>query len=65
MTEIRKIELLELEQWGKMKRIDGEGADTMLAAELCSSSSDTRDATHVRVCAFKFKLLSLYTNILT
>lgn len=46
---MRKIVPLVLEQWGRVRRIDGEGADTMLAAELCKSTTDKRDATHVRV----------------
>ena len=44
---MRKIVPLELEQWGKVRRVDGEGADTMLAAELCKSADDRRDATYV------------------
>ena len=46
---MQKIDALELEQWGKVRQVDGEGADTMLAAELCKSADDRRDATHVRV----------------
>lgn len=38
-----------IEQWGKVRRIDGGGGDTMVAALLGRASLDRRDATHVRV----------------
>jgi hypothetical protein len=37
-------------EYGKVKRIDSEAGDTMRSCNLGKKTSDTRDATFVRVC---------------
>jgi hypothetical protein len=41
-----------IEQWGKVRRIDGDGGDTMVASALATKQRDSRDATFVRVRIF-------------
>ena len=47
---VKKVQPLVLHQWGKVRRIDGEDADTMVAADIGQRHSDQRDASYVRVC---------------
>jgi hypothetical protein len=39
----------DIEEWGKVRRIDSDAGDTMQASSLRVARDDTRDATHVRV----------------
>jgi hypothetical protein len=39
----------EIEEWGKVRRVDSSAGDTMRASSLVVSRDDTRDATYVRV----------------
>ena len=43
------LECAEIEQWGKVRRIDSDAGDTMHASSLRIPRDDTRDATYVRV----------------
>lgn len=47
-TVRRLINLDEIEQWGKIRRL-GEG-DTMIASSLASKYDGKRDSTYIRVC---------------
>jgi hypothetical protein len=53
----------EIEQWGKVRRIDSDVGDTMHASSLRISRDDTRDATYVRVCYLISLCLSVSLNI--
>jgi hypothetical protein len=39
----------EIEEWGKVRRIDSDAGDTMRSSSLGISRDDARDATYVRV----------------
>jgi hypothetical protein len=39
----------EIEEWGKVRRIDSNAGDTMRTSSLGVIRDDTRDATYVRV----------------
>ena len=39
----------DIEEWGKVRRIDSDAGDTMQASSLRVTQDDTRDATYVRV----------------
>jgi hypothetical protein len=38
-----------VEEWGKVRRIDSDAGDTMHASSMVAARDDTRDATYVRV----------------
>lgn len=40
----------EIEQWGKVRRVDSSEGDIMRASAMGSTRDDSRDASHVRVC---------------
>jgi hypothetical protein len=44
-----KIQAEQIGEWGKVRRTDGDGGDTMKAYSLTKSIEDKRDATFVRV----------------
>jgi hypothetical protein len=53
----KQLEKAEVEEWGKVRRIDSTAGDTMRASSLGISRDDTRDATYVRVQTFNSMLL--------
>jgi hypothetical protein len=48
-TVKRHLRNLEIEEWGKVCRVDSDAGDTMIASSLVVPHNDTRDATYVRV----------------
>jgi hypothetical protein len=51
-TVKRHLRNLEIEEWGKVRRVDSDAGDTMIASSLVAPRDDTRDATYVRVRSF-------------
>lgn len=39
----------DIDEWGKVRRVDSDAGDTMIASSLASNCDDSRDATYVRV----------------
>ena len=48
-TVKRHLRSLEIEEWGKVRRVDSDAGDTMIASSLVVPRDDTRDATYIRV----------------
>jgi hypothetical protein len=52
-TDVRAIrnglKEADIEEWGKVRRVDSDAGDTMHASMLVPVHDDTRDATYVRV----------------
>ncbi|RDB22210.1 hypothetical protein Hypma_010657 [Hypsizygus marmoreus] len=49
MSEVKRhLRTAEMQQWGKVRRVDSDEGDTMRAALLGSTTEDSRDATFVR-----------------
>jgi hypothetical protein len=48
-TVKRHLRTVEIEEWGKVRRVDSNAGDTMHASSLVVSRDDTRDATYVQV----------------
>jgi hypothetical protein len=42
----------DIEEWGKVRRVDSDSGDTMRASSMVVAQNDTRDATYVRVTCF-------------
>jgi hypothetical protein len=51
-TVKRHLRNLEIEEWGKVRRVDSDAGDTMIASSLVALRDDTRDATYIRVRSF-------------
>ncbi len=49
----------QVQQWGKLRRIDSEDGDTMRASSLGTNRDDSRDATYVRVSQINCKVSSV------
>jgi hypothetical protein len=54
------LDLAQIKQWGKIRRIDSEAGDTMCASSLGIKREDSRDATFVRVRSFQSNIISPY-----
>lgn len=50
----RHFKMANVTEYGKVKRVDGEDGETMLASSLQRATSDRRDATYVRVRRLSF-----------
>ena len=50
----------QVEQWGKIRRIDSEAGDTMCVSSLGIKRDDSRDATFVRVRGFHSDIIILH-----
>lgn len=46
----------QVEQWGKIRRVDSDAGDTMRASSMGSTRDDSRDASYVRVCMILYSL---------
>ena len=48
---VRRLLKGDLDMWGKIRRVDSDAGDTMVAADLAArvEEKDRRDATHIRV----------------
>jgi hypothetical protein len=51
------LSFAEIEEWGKVRRVDSDAGDTMHASTLVPARDDTRDATYVRV-----RVIPLFTH---
>ena len=45
----RSLRNAQIEEWGKVRRVDSDDGDTMLASSMTMVRDDSRDATYVRV----------------
>jgi hypothetical protein len=53
MSQVNKaLKTAQIEEWGKVRRVDSDEGDTMRACSLGTISEDSRDATCVRVRGF-------------
>ena len=50
-----------IDQYGKVRRVDSDGGDTMVASEAGSKSADRRDATFIRV-SLKTMIIGLLSH---
>jgi hypothetical protein len=52
-TDVATVKLylrnVEIEEWGKVRRVDSDAGDTMHASTVVVTRDDSRDATYVRV----------------
>ena len=39
----------DVEEWGRVRRVDSDAGDTMRASSMVAALDDTRDSTYVRV----------------
>lgn len=46
------LDIAQIEEWGKIRRVDSEAGDTMRASSLGIKRDDSRDASFVRVRNF-------------
>jgi hypothetical protein len=60
MTLMRSlIPINQIVQWGKVRRTDGGGGDTMNASAMVACGEDRRDASFIRVSATTINLASI------
>jgi len=52
-----------IEEWGRVRRVDSDAGDTMRASSMVAAQDDTRDASYVRVISLVKQLIDSCTNI--
>lgn|SRR5882762_1727919 len=62
MAQVRPhLDAAEIEDWGKIRRIDSDAGDTMCASIVAPLQDDSRDATYVRVSQLPLWITFVWT----